>query len=277
MQNFTGNTSKNKNQNIIILSDFVESAWESVCFSIENLMLNNHELAFVQTYKRPKFGQMLLKNITPVLKQIVKNDLLDLKFKTLRHFKIDEGRVSIHPLEGDWKSVFYYKRIFLNSDLMVLSMKEAFPGAESNLSGKVCNLASNTTIPLFILPHPLKEKPFKKVLFLANRKWNEFLKKELNNPVLSRIKKASIDFKIAAKNDSELNGTIKKIYELSKNYGFHTETADIIEKEEEYFSSLPDKYDLVVVDQELVKPSSRNAVNLKEWVENKNGVPILIY
>ena len=278
MQNDTDDIVKRKKKrNIIILSDFVESAWESVRFSFDKLINNNHELTFIQTYRKPGFGQMLLKNIIPVLKQIVNNDLLDLKFKTLQKYKIEDTRISIHPLEGDWDSLFYYKRYVTNADFMVFSMKEAFPGSDSNLLGKVYKLATIATMPLFILPYPLKDGAFKKALFMIDKKLNGFPKTDVKNSALSVVKNASIDFRGVAKAKTGENEFSNVTRKLSDAYGLHSETTEVMEIEEEpVYLSEASEYDIIVIDQALVNSRFNTSLDIRKWVESKNGVPILI-
>ncbi len=263
-----------ENKNIVILSDFTESAWESVRFSFDKLMVNNHGLAFIQTYRRSGFGQSLFKNMVPVLKQIVKNDLLDLKFKTLRHFKIEEQKVSIHPFEGDWRTVFYNNHLFGNDDFLVFSLKEAFPGAENNLSAKVCKLAINTTVPLFILPYPLQPGNFKRVLFLLDEKRKNTPKIRTNDGVLTVIQNALFDFRLASANMPENNKDMK----LADICGLKPETKGIISpKEQSDYLTGSMEHDIIIIDQALIKSSDNDCLKLQKWVENKNGVPILIF
>ncbi len=264
-----------KNKNVIILSDFTEGAWESVVFSCVNFITSNHGVVFVQTYCKPKCGQSLLKNIVPVMKQIVKNELLELKLKTMQEFQLEESQIFIHPFEGDWFSFFNTGQEALFPELLVLSMKKAFPEACCSFLGKIQKLATLTTKPLFILPSLFVPGKLRQILLLTGKKMSSLGKIEDHQSVCTLAQSTRIDLRILLdevpsfspfSSEQEQNPTQLQLQ--SRQTVHLKDTPQLLRETSEY--------DLVIIDHDLLQSSFAKVLNLKKWFRNKYATPVLI-
>ncbi|MCE4565861.1 hypothetical protein INQ51_16195 [Maribellus sp. CM-23] len=266
---------KGKNKNIVILTEFMEGAWESAIFSHRNLINSNHGVVFVQTYSKPRYGQSLLKNFVPVMKQIVRNELLELKLKAVNEFKFEESRVSIRPFEGDWFSFLNGGQKSLSPELLVVSLKKAFPGVCCPIIGKIQKLAEQTTNPLLILPASFAPAKLKSILFLTSKELSFLRKLDECESVSTLLQKSETDLRILL--DKNTAPPVDWNSYVSNQWGAALKSNEAVPFEKVH-QLLKDtyKYDLVIVDQELLKSPFGKALNLKKWFRNKYSKPVLI-
>ena len=234
--------------NIVILSEFMEGAWESARFSIQNLLSPRHGLVYVQTYRKPDFGQSLLHNFVPVMEKFARDELTILKKRTLKEFGVQEDRVFLCPFEGDFPSFIQFKQGVFNPDFMVISMKAGVSGARL-FAKKVCRLAACTTKPLFILPENIKEGSLRKVLFISEENAKITKKTDCLSKLQSSDKNVIIDFHLPPeKHAGGLDALAKKF-----------------------------QPDLLILDQTLLQSSTQTRrLKLKSWLEKKEGIPLLV-
>jgi hypothetical protein len=75
-------------------------------------------------------------------------------------------------------------------------------------------------------------------------------------------------------NIAELNGDVKRLFDASR---LHLDSLGVINTTSESdFLSGQLSHALIIIDQDLLRPSFRSTLNLKKWVENKEGIPVLI-
>ena len=281
MLNQKSNPKRGCKRNIIILSEFIEGAWESIRFSMENLIDSQHGLVYVQAYRKPDVGQSLLNNFIPILERMAKNELAELKRKTLSKFTIDEDRISICPFEGDLVSFIRCKQMIFNPDFLVISMKKAFPGAAPGLAKKVSKLTSYVTRPLFILPDILKKGPVQKVLYLSGTNAKALEKISCLARLQLLNKNMAIDLRLlSGKKPTEIlpdfTGQAQQLFDAGQlqvqSDGITLPASDL--------AILSGKLqpDLVILDQDLTASrADRRKLKLKNWVEKKHGLPLLIF
>ena len=233
---------------IIILSEFMEGAWEAIRFSVKNLVSPQHGLVYVQTYRKPDFGQSLLHNFVPVMEKFARDELTVLKKRTLKEFDVQDERVFVCPFEGDFLSFIQFKQTAYNPDFVVVSMKAGFSGAPS-LVKKACRLAACTTKPLFILPENIKENPVLKVLYLSEKK----------------------------DKTTEKTNCLSKLQSLNKDITIHFHLPP--DKHDGGLAVLTDELqpDLLVLDQNLLQTGTqRRRLKLKNWLKKDQNIPLLV-
>ena len=267
-------------QNIIFLSEFSEGTLEAIRFSMQILPKTSGKLVFVQVYRKPDFGQSFLNSFVRVLERTAKNELGELKRRALRDFSIDEERICLCPYEGDLVSFIRCEQIVFNPCILVVSAKKAFADASSGLCGKAMKVASNTPHPLFILPDCLKESLIRRILFFAGsidqlpEKMDRLIRLSLlkNDPVFE----LKLVFSKGPYNmQADAEHLIKQLFHEANLPLESTEVmsfCDISILRAREFSP-----DLVMIDQNLINlRDKRKKLNLKSWIENKQGIPLLI-
>lgn len=266
-------------KSIIILSEFQEGTWESVCFSLKHLTTTDHSLVLVQTYQKPNIGQSLLNNIVPVLERVAKNELQEIKNRAIENKLLTDQQLSIHPHEGEFASFVRYKQKSFNPECLVVSLKHPFTENLPSLVSRICKLASNTSKPLFVLPYHTADNTFSRILYLSDNNQsfqakNDFLKQ------LPLSDHAIIDFRwVSRKAEEHKNEKAQeKIHHLFGDRVLKPGTTGMIRtKEDPAALSEQLRPDLIIIDQSLIIPCSRfKKLKLKNWIEFNPNIPFLI-
>lgn len=267
-------------RNIVVLAEFPEGAWESVRFAMEKLIRPQLGLVLVQTYRKPDFGQSLLNNLTPVLERIARNELLELKNRTIRHYQYHEDEISVLPFEGDWGSFVRYGQEMVSPEFLVTSLKKSFPGAVQVLDDRLGKLAVQSTRPLFVLPDQWQEGPFERVLFLTATTGTVPRKIEYLSRLPFPAGKIPVDLRIISreKQDALPNFIAEYLHTCFGEKQFELQSAALIAKPGAALSLIDQlQPSLIVVDQGLVDSTWKGRkLKLKSWLENNRGVPLLI-
>jgi len=267
-------------RNIIFLSEFPEGTLEAIRFSMQILPKTSGKLVFVQAYRKPDFGQSFLNSFVRVLERTAKNELGELKKRALRDFSIDEDRIYLCPYEGDLVSFIRCEQIVFDPCILVVSAKKAFADASSGICGKAMKVASNTPHPLFILPDSLKKSLIRRVLFFAGTIGQ--LPKKMDRLVrLSLLKNDTVfDLKLVFPKgpynmQADAERLINRLFcetDLPLGSTEFLSFCDLSILSTREFSP-----DLVIIDQDLISlRDKRKKLNLKSWIENKQGIPLLI-
>ena len=153
---------------ILILADFSDGSWHALKFSMTFLYTIHTRIFILQTFKSPKFGQFMTRNIVPRLEKITKDELNARKLNLLRNFEIKDEQIELLSFQGDLLKVLQNKLDVNYSYNIVFGTYSSF--ADSGTMQFLCltKLINSTCNPLFILPALFDEKRSNKILFVGN-------------------------------------------------------------------------------------------------------------
>ncbi|MGM0666517.1 MAG: hypothetical protein ACQETA_04285 [Bacteroidota bacterium] len=96
---------KNSKKTVVIVAECWNGASEAGRFAARNLFDDSTRIILLHSYKRPATGIMMIRNITPRLRQIAEEELLSLKKELVQEMKLPEKNIENIVQEGDLKSI----------------------------------------------------------------------------------------------------------------------------------------------------------------------------
>ncbi len=96
---------KTKGRTILVLAECQQGALKAGRFALKNLYDNQTRIILLQTYKAPKFGLSMVRNLPSILKNISKEDLTALKNTFLEEFGIPSDNIVKLAMEGDLTTI----------------------------------------------------------------------------------------------------------------------------------------------------------------------------
>jgi hypothetical protein len=94
---------------ILVLVDCQHGAMEAGRFAMRNLYDSNSRILLQHTYQKPRYGQSMLRNISPVLEKIAKEELTKLKNEMIKEFGLPAGSIGKLVFEGELTSIIRNK------------------------------------------------------------------------------------------------------------------------------------------------------------------------
>jgi hypothetical protein len=107
IQNYINMRLKPKNQSdengrtILVIADCLHGVMEAGRFAVRNLYDSNSRILLMQSYQKPRYGQSMLRNITPMLEKIAKEELTKLKNEMFKESGLPAGSIGKLALEGE--------------------------------------------------------------------------------------------------------------------------------------------------------------------------------
>lgn len=99
------NQSDENGRTILVLADCLHGAMEAGRFAVRNLYDSNSRILLQQTYQKPRYGQSMLRDITPMLRKVAKEELTKLKNEMVKEFGLPAGSIGKLALEGELSTV----------------------------------------------------------------------------------------------------------------------------------------------------------------------------
>ena len=219
----SGSKSKStKPTSILILADFADGSWHAASFAMKFLFEKESPYSILQTYQNPKFGQLMLHNLIPHLREITKYELKSLKTKLVTKFNIEEKKINTISLEGDLNTILQNKSFLNEPHNVVLGTHGSFANSCTMQNQCLAKIIDTSKNPMFILPQKFKQKKKNKILFVGNALKAPSL--HVKNQILSTCEKTSSEldilFVIAKQNqkiDDEVSEFFKKHFK-NTNY-----------------------------------------------------------
>lgn len=264
-------------RNIIFLTENTEDAWMSVCYAVEFWLKHHQGIVFAQVYEKPAYGQSLIRNILPLLKQIVVSELMELRKDIIRYLELDDNLISIHPFEGSRLAFVHYAMRQLNPGILVFK-----PGKNTYRSFMIQWYRSlrwicASPVPVFLIPEKMNNNPLNRVLFLSGRDMFAFDRIKRFSNITAKISDAIIDFYVVASPVQKPRAWKAYVSKLFENSVLQFGKLDQVTIP--HLRKLSDRlisYDLVMIDRELIGPVFRNGLYLRKWMENGRSIPLLI-
>lgn len=153
---------------ILILADFADGSWHAASFAMKFLFEKESPYSILQTYQNPKFGQLMLHNLIPHLREITKYELKSLRTKLVKKFNIEEEKINTISLEGDLNTILQNKSFLIESHNIVLGTHGSFANSCTMQNQCLAKIIDTSKNPLFILPQKFKQKKKNKILFVGN-------------------------------------------------------------------------------------------------------------
>lgn len=155
-------------KNILILTDFSEGTWDAVCFAMKFLRNGETTINLMQTYHRPKVGQSLIRDITPILQKTSIDDLKELKRKIINQFDIPKRRIKPLAIEGNLASLLQNQLNLNDIASVVVGLQSSTPFTGLLIKRKISRVIKCNSHHLFILPHKFSDSEIQKTVFIAD-------------------------------------------------------------------------------------------------------------
>lgn len=278
MKKNLNNQENRKDRKLLVLCEFLDGAWDSIRFSIQHLIRKQQGLVLVQAYQKPHMGQSLLNDFTGLQGKFARQELQKLKEKAVQSFDLDEQQIALCPFEGSWQSFLCFQQTEYKPELLLFSLRDAFPGAASNMSRKARKMAALANVPMLFLPENLKERPIQHILYLATVDGLSAQKIGILNqyPALSGSQAITLSMAISgSEKSSQLTELINR---FSASSPFPVRSTQILKNKKNGTIFTGDAFfDLIVIDQQLTRSfCNRRKVDWKRWTGKKAEVPLLV-
>jgi len=136
---------------ILVLAECQEGALKAGRYAIKHLYDEETRIILLQTYKAPKFGLTMVRNLSSILKSISKEDLTVLKNTFIKEFGIPSDNIVKLAMEGDLSTIAQQE--FKNCDnLSVVIGTDCTPLYSKNPYKQILFFMTNTGIrPIFLI------------------------------------------------------------------------------------------------------------------------------
>ncbi|MCA1757737.1 MAG: hypothetical protein LC649_09805 [Bacteroidales bacterium] len=94
-----------KGRTVLVLADCLHGAMAAGRFAVRNLRDSDSRILLLQTYRKPGYGQSMLRDISPILEKVAKAELTELKNQMMKEFDLSAGSIGKATLEGDIRTV----------------------------------------------------------------------------------------------------------------------------------------------------------------------------
>jgi hypothetical protein len=94
---------------ILLLADFYDGNKAAIDFAIKYLYNDNSTIYLMQSWQKPSFGSSMLRNLSPLLKDISKRELKSFKSFICEKYKLPKNNIRLINHEGDMISFFKSK------------------------------------------------------------------------------------------------------------------------------------------------------------------------
>jgi len=95
----------NSSKTVVIVAECWNGATEAGRFAARNLFDDTTRIILLHTYKRPARGIMMMRDLTPRLRQIAEEELMTLKKQLVEEMQLPEENIENIAREGDLKSI----------------------------------------------------------------------------------------------------------------------------------------------------------------------------
>jgi len=136
-------------ERILILADFSEGNCEALQFTMEFLYKKNSEIYIVQTWQKPNFGSSMVRDLSSILKNIAKDDLMGLKRNLLADYTLSDSQIRLFPFEGDLSGLF--KSEFYRDGNWQVVMASSENGYQLSGNPRIIEIIDKVGQPLYIL------------------------------------------------------------------------------------------------------------------------------
>ncbi len=96
---------KPNGKTILVLAECQQGALKAGRYAIKHLYDNQTRIILLQTYKAPKFGLSMVRNLPSILKDISKEDLTVLKNTFIKEFGVPSKNIVKLAMEGDLATI----------------------------------------------------------------------------------------------------------------------------------------------------------------------------
>lgn len=170
MKNFFNK--KPKGKTILILSECQQGALKAGRFALKHLYDNQTRVILLRTFKSPKFGLTMIRNLPSILKDISKEDLTVLKNTFIKEFGIPSDNIVKHAMEGDLITIAQQE--FKNCDnLSVVIGTDSTPLYSKNPYKQILSFMTITGIrPIFLIDDSITRIDRSKILVISENEDN---------------------------------------------------------------------------------------------------------
>jgi hypothetical protein len=99
------NKGYNRGRTILVIADCQHGAMEAGRFAVRNLYDSNSRILLQQTYQKPQYGRGMLRDISPMLEKIAKEELTKLKNDMIKEFGLPAGSIGKVAFEGELSTI----------------------------------------------------------------------------------------------------------------------------------------------------------------------------
>jgi len=173
---------KPNGKTILVLAECQQGALKAGRYAIKHLYDNLTRIILLQTYKAPKFGLSMVRNLPSILKDISKEDLTILKNTFIKEFGVPSKNIVKLAMEGDLTTIAQQE--FKNCDnLSVVIGTDCTPLYSKNPYKRITSFMTITGIrPIFLIDDIITCIDHSKILVISEKagKMSEELKDFLN-------------------------------------------------------------------------------------------------
>jgi len=169
---------KPNGKTILVLAECQQGALKAGRYAIKHLYDNQTRIILLQTYKAPKFGLSMVRNLPSILKEISKEDLTILKNTFIKEFGVPSENIVKLAMEGDLTTIAQQE--FKNCDnLSVVIGTDCTPLYSKNPYKRITSFMTITGIrPIFLIDDIITHIDRSKILVISEKadKMSEKLK-----------------------------------------------------------------------------------------------------
>lgn len=96
---------KKDNKTVVVLAECLNGACEAGGFAARHLFDSSTRIILLHTYKRPRTGIMMMRDITPILKETAEQELRSLRRKLTEDPGIPAENIEMMAIHGELKNV----------------------------------------------------------------------------------------------------------------------------------------------------------------------------
>lgn len=141
----------NNNKTVVIVAECWNGARLAGRFAARNLYDYSTRIILLHSYKRPTTGIMMLKDITPILKQIAEEELLSLKKELVEEMKLSGDSIESLVIEGDLKSVMRFVLDKYSNLSVVLGTGTDNKSLTGTCKKIISNVIKSRSVPVFMV------------------------------------------------------------------------------------------------------------------------------
>ena len=157
---------KPNGKTILVLAECQQGALKAGRYAIKHLYDNQTRIIILQTYKAPKFGLSMVRNLPSILKDISKEDLTVLKNTFIKEFGVPSKNIVKLAMEGDLTTIAQQE--FKNCDnLSVVIGTDCTPLYSKNPYKGIASFMTITGIrPIFLIDDSITRIDRSKILVI---------------------------------------------------------------------------------------------------------------
>ena len=170
MQLKQNNTNPLISQDILVIADCINGAEKAASFASRNLHLHDSEIMLLQTYQKRTFGQSMLRNITPLLVNIARRELSELKNQIVKNTGICPKSISKVVMEGELLSVLKQRFGNKTGTPVVLGFDQGMPKPSTYCKKLIVSVLKSGIRPFYIVGNSITLISKDKVTYFSGEK-----------------------------------------------------------------------------------------------------------